>query len=119
MQPADLRRSVSKSPFRPFKLRLTDDREIVWALRSARKAGQVRYWRYGQAEKSPELAISDLSRSASVPLRFSMSSAIGHASRAVGEPCLHHQPERFSVIAGWCALLFLDQWTRPVSPTAR
>jgi hypothetical protein len=45
-----------------------------------------------------------------------MSSAIGHASQAVGEPCLHHQPERFSVIAGWCALLILVQWTRPVSP---
>jgi hypothetical protein len=27
-----------------------------------RKAGQVRYWQYGQAEKSPDLAISDLSR---------------------------------------------------------
>jgi len=27
-----------------------------------RKAGRVRYWRYGQAEKSPDLAISDLSR---------------------------------------------------------
>ncbi len=28
MQPADLRRSVRKSPFRPFKLRLTDGREF-------------------------------------------------------------------------------------------
>ena len=27
-----------------------------------RKAGRVRYWQYGQAEKSPDLAISDLSR---------------------------------------------------------
>ena len=27
-----------------------------------RKAGQIRYWQYGQAEKSPDLAISDLSR---------------------------------------------------------
>src|SRR5271157_2853869 len=27
-----------------------------------REAGQVRYWQYGQAEKSPDLAISDLSR---------------------------------------------------------
>ena len=27
-----------------------------------RKAGQVRYWQYGQAEKSPDLAISVLSR---------------------------------------------------------
>ena len=26
------------------------------------KAGQVRYWQYGQAENSPDLAISDLSR---------------------------------------------------------
>ena len=26
------------------------------------KTGQVRYWQYGQAEKSPDLAISDLSR---------------------------------------------------------
>ena len=26
------------------------------------KAGQVRYWQYGQAEKSPDLAISDPSR---------------------------------------------------------
>src|SRR5271157_4644583 len=26
------------------------------------KAGQVRYWQYGQAAKSPDLAISDLSR---------------------------------------------------------
>ncbi len=26
------------------------------------KAGRVRYWQYGQAEKSPDLAISDLSR---------------------------------------------------------
>ncbi len=26
------------------------------------KAGQVHYWQYGQAEKSPDLAISDLSR---------------------------------------------------------
>lgn len=45
-----------------------------------------------------------------------MNSAIGHASRALGEPCWHHQPERFSVIARRCALLILDQWTRPVSP---
>ena len=29
---------------------------------SAGKAGQVRYWQCGQAEKSPDLAISDLSR---------------------------------------------------------
>jgi hypothetical protein len=29
---------------------------------TGRKAGQVRYWQYGQAEKSPDLAISDLSR---------------------------------------------------------
>ena len=29
MKPAELRSSVSKSPFRPFKLRLTDGREIV------------------------------------------------------------------------------------------
>ena len=29
---------------------------------SREKAGQARYWRYGQAEKSPDLAISDLSR---------------------------------------------------------
>jgi hypothetical protein len=28
----------------------------------AGKAGRVRYWQYGQAEKSPDLAISDLSR---------------------------------------------------------
>ncbi len=27
-----------------------------------REAGQVRYWQYGQAENSPDLAISDLSR---------------------------------------------------------
>jgi len=27
-----------------------------------RKAGQVHYWQYGQPEKSPDLAISDLSR---------------------------------------------------------
>ncbi len=27
-----------------------------------RKAGQVRYWQCGQAGKSPDLAISDLSR---------------------------------------------------------
>ena len=27
-----------------------------------RKAGQVRYWQYGQVEKSPDLVISDLSR---------------------------------------------------------
>src|SRR5208337_4611306 len=33
-----------------------------------RKAGRVRYWRYGQAEKSPDLAISDLSRFLPVPL---------------------------------------------------
>ena len=26
------------------------------------EAGQVRYWQYGQAENSPDLAISDLSR---------------------------------------------------------
>ncbi len=26
------------------------------------KAGRVRYWQYGQAEKSSDLAISDLSR---------------------------------------------------------
>ena len=26
------------------------------------KTGRVRYWQYGQAEKSPDLAISDLSR---------------------------------------------------------
>jgi len=33
------------------------------------KAGQVRYWQYGQAERSPDLAISDLSRfPACVPL---------------------------------------------------
>ena len=29
MKPAELRSSVSKSPFRPFELRLTDGREIV------------------------------------------------------------------------------------------
>ena len=28
----------------------------------AGEAGQVRYWQYGQAEKSPDLAISDMSR---------------------------------------------------------
>ena len=34
-----------------------------------REAGQVRYWQYGQAENSPDLAISDLSRFLSpVPL---------------------------------------------------
>ena len=33
------------------------------------KAGWVRYWRYGQAEKSPDLAISDPSRFGPVPLR--------------------------------------------------
>src|SRR5208337_3480043 len=27
-----------------------------------REAGQVRYWQYGQAENSPDLAISDLTR---------------------------------------------------------
>jgi len=32
------------------------------AIWGAGKAGQVRYWQYGQAEKSPDLAISDLSR---------------------------------------------------------
>ena len=32
------------------------------AHRLGPKAGQVRYWQYGQAEKSPDLAISDLSR---------------------------------------------------------
>jgi len=30
--------------------------------RLKRKAGRVRYWQYGEAEKSPDLAISDLSR---------------------------------------------------------
>ena len=30
--------------------------------RHEREAGQVRYWQYGQAENSPDLAISDLSR---------------------------------------------------------
>ena len=32
-----------------------------------RKAGRVRYWQYGQAEKSPDLAISDLSRFPACP----------------------------------------------------
>ena len=32
------------------------------SLPMRRKAGRVRYWQYGQAEKSPDLAISDLSR---------------------------------------------------------
>ena len=31
-------------------------------IRADRKAGQVRYWQYGQAGDSPNLAISDLSR---------------------------------------------------------
>jgi hypothetical protein len=29
MKPAELRASVSKTPFRPFRLKLTDGREIV------------------------------------------------------------------------------------------
>src|SRR5271157_4451880 len=33
-----------------------------WAQRRGEKAGRVRYWQYGQAEKSSDLAISDPSR---------------------------------------------------------
>ncbi len=39
----------------------------------AGKAGQVRYWQYGQAQKSPDLAISDLSRFSRSLSRFSRS----------------------------------------------
>jgi hypothetical protein len=54
------RKSMSGSPFhaslRPRKTRCSVQR----MLRG--EAGQVRYWQYGQAEKSPDLAILDLSR---------------------------------------------------------
>jgi hypothetical protein len=51
-------------------LHLTDITEKIWSgilieciqqlakVQFAGKAGQVRYWQYGQAEKSPDLAIS-------------------------------------------------------------
>ena len=35
---------------------------VMPLIHAKRKAGRVRYWQYGQAEKSPDLAISDLSR---------------------------------------------------------
>ena len=49
--------------------------DIAWFnMILERKAGQVRYWQCGQAEKSPDLAISDLSRflpaSSPLPPRF-------------------------------------------------
>ena len=45
--------------------------ERAWFIavnQAERKAGRVRYWRYGQAEKSPDLAISDPSRPLPHPL---------------------------------------------------
>ncbi len=40
----------------------TDAEMSVPKLVRGPKAGQVRYWQYGRAEKSPDLAILDLSR---------------------------------------------------------
>ena len=51
------------------------DRESGATGKRDRKAGQVRYWQYGQAENSPHLAISDLPASfcpASFPLPVSV-----------------------------------------------
>src|SRR5208337_464860 len=45
-----------------------------WIIVEREKTGQIRYWQYGQVEKSPDLAISDLSRF----------------------PCLHMQEQRKS-----------------------
>ncbi|MGO8899853.1 MAG: hypothetical protein ACLQU5_16105 [Isosphaeraceae bacterium] len=50
-------REYSTDPLEPIQVGevMTTDVEV----RKREKAGQVRYWQYGQAEKSPDLAISD------------------------------------------------------------
>jgi hypothetical protein len=48
-------------------------RVVVTNVLGSGKAGRVRYWQYGQAEKSPDLAISDPSR---FLLRFLLASNI-------------------------------------------
>ena len=61
---------------------------------STRKAGQVRYWQYGQAENSPDLAISDLSRFLPLsrflrvppPASSAMSRFLGYSSYLASKP---------------------------------
>ena len=54
------------------------DRSVIGNMGKGRaKAGQVRYWQYGQAEKLPDLAISDLGP-VSLPAPFSLPVPAGY-----------------------------------------
>ena len=70
-----------------------------------RKAGQVRYWQYGQAENSPDLAISDLSRFNIVSVLFDPG-RIRQAERTKSElpdtapACVHDEGSKRLVLSG-------------------
>ena len=61
------RRKLLPSAWEPGKRDSGGSGERDRSAIGMREAGQVRYWQYGQAEKSPDLAVSDPSRFLGTP----------------------------------------------------